>query len=452
MIFRRWFSKTVREAVVMRKHVQRLLNAQRDLMKPEACNAVLTKIAELNEAIGSEANTGKIRIKTEELQFAAEKWIKPYPNAVWRENVEVLLVAIAVAMGIRTFFLQPFKIPTGSMQPTLYGVTSTPDFSRVLSEIMNFEAHKSEMTPAQQSAFDARINADSDLEVKKEDAVTIPPAWQRVKDWFAGISYLHIVAPADGTVEVGPLQKILIFNLYQTISVGGVSQTIWFPPDFGEEGLEVRSGLRMAQLDGHVFHRGDDLVKMKMHAGDHLFVDRLTYNFCQPSRGDIVVFATKGIDEEQRQMWQIPADDFYIKRLCGLGGETLTLQKDYDVTGVPQPGGGVATIPAGHLVINGQPLSVATPGFGNLYSFSGASTRTNVIPYVEDHYYGHALIMRLSDGQEYQVEPNHLFVMGDNTMNSLDSRFWGDFPASSIIGRSFFVYWPISSRFGLDTR
>ena len=58
------------------------------------------------------------------LEKVANKWLKPYPNAAWRENVEVLLVALAVAMGIRTFFLQPFKIPTGSMQPTLYGVTS----------------------------------------------------------------------------------------------------------------------------------------------------------------------------------------------------------------------------------------------------------------------------------------------------------------------------------------
>ena len=38
--------------------------------------------------------------------------------------------------------------------------------------------------------------------------------------------------------------------------------------------------------------------------------------------------------------------------------------------------------------------------------------------------------------------------MGDNTMNSSDSRFWGDFPSDHVIGKSFFVYWPITSRFG----
>ena len=91
---------------------------------------MLAALDKLKSAIRGGENKGAIRIKAEELQFAAEKWLKPYPNAAWRENVEVLLVALAVAMGIRTFFLQPFKIPTGSMQPTLFGVNSTPDFDQ----------------------------------------------------------------------------------------------------------------------------------------------------------------------------------------------------------------------------------------------------------------------------------------------------------------------------------
>ena len=119
----RWlFSKTVREAVAMRKHVHRLLNAQRDLLSPQAIAAVSIEDGRIEHGDCRRHKHRQDSIKAEELQFAAEKWIKPYPNAVWRENVEVLLVALAVAMAIRTFFLQPFKIPTGSMQPTLFGV------------------------------------------------------------------------------------------------------------------------------------------------------------------------------------------------------------------------------------------------------------------------------------------------------------------------------------------
>lgn len=120
----RWFSsQTVREACAVHKHYLRLLAAQRDIMAPNAISSVEVALTALRTAVDSGSNKGAIRLKAEELQFAAEKWIKPYPNAAWRENVEVLLVALAVAMAIRTFFLQPFKIPTGSMQPTLFGVT-----------------------------------------------------------------------------------------------------------------------------------------------------------------------------------------------------------------------------------------------------------------------------------------------------------------------------------------
>jgi signal peptidase I len=105
-------------------------------------------------------------------------------------------------------------------------------------------------------------------------------------------------------------------------------------------------------------------------------------------------------------------------------------------------------VPVGHLLVNGQPLSASTPHFENLYSFSGVPPGTKTLPYQENQYYGHALINELGPGREFQVATNHLFVMGDNTMNSLDSRFWGDFPAASSIGKSFFVYWPITKRFG----
>src|SRR5450755_4505182 len=132
MTFLLWFiSSDVRNAVAMRKHVQRILSAQRDILAPPAIENVKRALADLSTALNSGAKGEALKKEMARLEEAANKWLKPYPHAAWRENIEVLLVALAVAMGIRTFFLQPFKIPTGSMQPTLYGVTSVPDFTKV---------------------------------------------------------------------------------------------------------------------------------------------------------------------------------------------------------------------------------------------------------------------------------------------------------------------------------
>ncbi len=446
----RWlFSKTVREAVAMRKHVHRWFCAQRDLLSAQAIGAVTLAMNELQAAIQeSKPNKGRIRIKMEELEFAANKWLKPYPNAAWRENVEVLLVAIAVAMGIRTFFIQPFKIPTGSMQPTLYGVTSIPDFAMISQEIKELDADSVFLSDSEKTRIEQGIQTEETKQRKEEAALKIPNLWGRIRDWFHGISYVHFVAPTDGALDTDLNGNIRItrpwppafFSIYQRIEFAGKWHTIWFPPDYGEEPLKDRAGL----LRGRVFHKGEDVIKLEVHAGDHLFVDRMTYNFRQPRRGEIVVFETKGIPEDMRDRYNIPANEFYIKRLVGLGGETLSIHQDYEVQNVPRMG----TKPVGNLVVNGQPLSASTPHFANLYGFAGVPPGQKVLEYQPNHYYGHAMLQALAPGQTYQVQTNNLFVMGDNTFNSLDSRYWGSFPSQYIIGKSFFVYWPISKRFG----
>lgn len=422
----------------MRKHIQRLLNAQRDLLSPRAVNAIQSKIDELNAAIAGGANTGTIRIAAEELQFSGEEHIKAYPNAVWRENVEVLLVAIAVAMGIRTFFLQPFKIPTGSMQPTLYGITSEPDFTRLTAEAQNYN-----LLPDSEKN---RVQAAVDRQMKIRNTMVIPTGWERIKEWLHGTSYFHFVAPEDGSFDaVEKPWPGTIFSLYQRIEFAGKWYTFMFPPDCGEERLDVRAGITLDP--GRIYKKGEAVINLRVHAGDHLFVDRLTYNFRAPERGEIVVFETKGIPEDQRDYWQhIPPDEFYIKRLCGLSGETISLKQDYLLSDTPQGN----DQPVGHLIVDGKPLSASTRHFENVYTFYGAKTGDTILPYKPDHYYGHWMTQRLAPGLEVQIARGNSFMMGDNTMDSLDSRYWGDIPTSSIIGRSFFVYWPISSRFGLD--
>jgi signal peptidase I len=445
MIFRWLMSKTVRDALTVHKHYRRLLAAQRDILSPPAIAAVQEDLDELKAAI-REGHAGRINIKADELQVTAEKWLKPYPNASFRENVEVLLVALAVAMGIRTFFLQPFKIPTGSMQPTLFGVTSTPDFSPVFT----LRAENADAT-ALNKAFDQQMQA--------QKAIQIPTGWERVKQWLGGVSYVHVVAQSDGYFKgLGQPHKFLIFTLEQSIFMGNqddnsanVEYKIWLPPDFGEMDLSVRAGLFPRRL----YHKGEDIVKMATHAGDHLFVDRVTYNFRKPQRGEIAVFETKGIDNPRMR-----EDEFYIKRLVALPGEHVQIGNDR------------------HLRIDGVRLDASTPHFEHVYGFDPKTPPResqfsghvndfvadqfglNVRPYIElsplfadENTIFTNTLFEVTNTMTGEGRPlDSYMVMGDNTCNSFDSRAWGPFPARNIIGKSFFVYWPLTSRFGWGNR
>ena len=416
MILRWLLSKTVREAMTGHKHYRRLLAAQCDILSPPAVSSVQTALDALTSAIASGANQGAIRIKAEELQFAAEKNLKSYPCAAWRENVEVLLVALAVALAFRTFFLQPFKIPTGSMQPTLFGVTS-----------LNY------LAPGNDAKFQ------------------IPGGWQRVKEWLAGNSFVHVIAQADGKIDsISPLKSFLIFNIKQSLWIGGVEHTIWFPPDFGEgphfsDGSQMDPFVYRSQLyleRERTFHKGEDVVKLEMRAGDHLFVDRAAYNFRKPTRGEIIVFATKGINNPDAQgVNQMPQDQFYVKRLVVLPDEKVQIGNDR------------------HLRINGQRLDAATPHFENVYGFDPSQ------PPHESQFSGHvngATASKFGVYSDLPYFPNAetvftnaadaYMVMGDNTCNSSDSRVWGTFPAKNVIGKYGFVYWPLTSRFGWGNR
>ena len=103
-------------------------------------------------------------------------------------------------------------------------------------------------------------------------------------------------------------------------------------------------------------------MKCQDIAGDHLFVDRVTYNFRPPNRGEIIVFETHDIGN---QYWSLPPDQFYIKRMVALGGEHVRIGNDR------------------HLVIDGKRLDASTPHFENVYSFDPKQ------PPHESQYSGH---------------------------------------------------------------
>ena len=392
-----WFlSRHVRHADQMAKHVRKILNAQRDILSFEAIQNVQKSLQELTATAHGRLNHAALEAKMKEVEGVANKWLKAYPNPGLRENIEVLLVAIAVAMAIRTFFLQPFKIPTGSMQPTLFGITHENLIGR--------------------------------------NDVTIPnPIAGFFTFWFRGVSYTHVVADSDGElrfIDEVP-KKFLLFNAYQRFSVGNKSYTVWSPPD----GLFARASL----TEGRQFRKGEDVIKLRVISGDHLFVDRVTYNFRRPKRGDIIVFQTKSIPG-------LPQDQFYIKRMVALGGERVRIGDDR------------------HLRINGKRLDASTPHFENVYSFRGPpqpdvySGHVNEQTAIREGFRGSLAPLFPDENAEFVVGPHRYMAMGDNTMNSADSRTWGDLPQENVIGKSFFVYWPIgrqderASRFGWGTR
>jgi signal peptidase I len=383
----RWFLSTrVRRATDVCRHVRRLLNAQRDLLAPQAVAAVSTALQQTETSLENGASDETVGKQLADMEKLADKWIKPYPHAEWRENIEVFLVAIVVAMAVRTFFLQPFKIPTGSMQPTLYGVTI------------------------------------QDLHDSQD--IKMPGLLERIWDAAVyGEIYHEIIAPEDCRfLGLGPLKHPVPFLNKQDLYVqyaDGRQQgfPVWCGPD--EASLWADTGVMLRGA----FHKGEPIVRFKETTGDHLFVDRFTYNFRRPERGEIVVFKTRGIPEIPDQ------NQFYIKRLVGLPGDTISIGDDQ------------------HARINGQRLDASTPHFENVYGFQPGAPR------LKDHYSGHVLLddprsLLREPTDTLHVDPGHYAVFGDNTMNSFDSRFWRELPQPNVIGKSFFVYWPISQRFG----
>lgn len=129
-------------------------------------------------------------------------------------------------------------------------------------------------------------------------------------------------------------------------------------------------------------------MEPNLHNQELILVDKWSYLFHAPTRGDVIVFVAP----------PNPAQD-YVKRIVGLPGDIITIQ---DTT----------------VIVNGKPLSE---------------------PYVDPR----------RQGDPYQpfvnrvVPPNTYFVLGDNRNGSSDSRDWGCVPRQNVIGRAALIYWPL---------
>ena len=360
----------VKHGHLLIRHAEKLVRYRKDLLG----EAVLAEFKALIKSLRKSLKArDKLTAKSE-----AEALHKLYTahlpapkEAAWRENVEVILVAIVVAIGVRSFFLQPFKIPTGSMQPTLNGIIGHP-------------------IPADQPA---------------------PNAFRQIVEFvMLGRNYIEVVSAVDDQVAQILPKKFFFFFTFSKIVCLRQTFLVYAAPDTLRQDFKVKEGNQYAQ--------GEIIAKGAVDTGDQVFVDKFTYNFVKPHRGDVFVFRTDDIAG-------IPGDPetgppFYIKRLCGLPGDELRID---------------------------PPILYVDGDVAEGYGFSRVMG-------AKDGYRGYALGPpdrdHLSDSSmTYRVPEHRYFAMGDNSYNSYDSRYWGPVPEVNLVGRGLLVYWPFNHHWGL---
>ena len=143
--------------------------------------------------------------------------------------------------------------------------------------------------------------------------------------------------------------------------------------------------------------------------GDNVVMEGVSYFFRAPRRGEIVVFKT---DRISRLVIPGQKGDIYLKRLVGLPGDQLRIAE-------------------GKLFVNGKHLP--------LENDAGPIVYTN--PTKQSGY------LMIKPEETVVVPEGNYFVLGDNSPNSADSRYWGFVPAASLKGRLALRFWPLN-KFG----
>src|SRR4029450_9042325 len=133
-------SRQVKHSRLLLRHARKYLRYKDDQLSSADRDQIVAGMNDLREAL-HEKDSERIHSTADALDKKLHRLTPVTCESHWRENCEVILVAIVVAVGIRSYFLQPFNIPTGSMQPTLNGIIGHPSTEsppNMLRQIVEF--------------------------------------------------------------------------------------------------------------------------------------------------------------------------------------------------------------------------------------------------------------------------------------------------------------------------
>jgi len=197
--------------------------------------------------------------------------------------------------------------------------------------------------------------------------------------------------------------------------------------------------------------------------GERFFADKVSYRFRDPERGEILVFKEPLLDKERytKRLIALPGEYVQIKdEAVYINGEKLNSDKSYfnnntlqgeRVWKVPEKGDRIK-LTDGFFRLNGQIYSLdhlrervsKNPDLlKNIYIISAnivLNENINTGPI-----YDRDILLELIKGKELVLDKDYYYVLGDNSGNSLDSRYWGFVSEKRIMGRMMFRFWPVKN-------
>lgn len=415
-------SKQHKQAKELLQAANKVYHYRRDVLTAGRLDDLEHAVEEVNALVkDKQADTAVLEAANKRLDALLRKvGGKIYPKTFWSDNIEVALVAAIIVIGVRTFFFQPFIIPTNSMYPTYSGMNAViynadtpepgtlPKFFRLLTLGARYKSlvaeNSGELMLPMSTSIDGGVRIYQER-VKGKKWFVLPTTLSEYTFLVGGVPH-KIRVPVDFN-----LQAVLQDSF--DLSSGSLVRT----PDTGT-GYALNLGLKLKA--------GDPIVRFDITLGDALFVDRLSYHFKRPKAGDPFVFRTKEIPGIEGGPTSY-VDKYYIKRIGGAGGESIEIRE-------------------GALYLDGAPRTEVEAYSRNADKEGEYNGYLNHAPFPHAKAAG---FTGLGVGQVLDIPDDKYVALGDNSANSLDSRYWGYVPEKAVIGKAIFIYYPFTKRWGL---